>query len=65
MLCQSWMTNLIVAFVEFLLVALLSLAFCSNFRYCVFAKNTETEETTKYPPVIVWHHYTEGVPIFL
>ena len=27
-------------------LALLSLAFCQCFRYCVFAKNTETEETT-------------------
>ena len=35
----QFVTNLIVAFVEFLLVALLSLAFCSNFRYCVSAKN--------------------------
>ena len=48
----QFVTNLIVAFVEFLLVALLSLAFCSNFRYCVFAKmKMEELSMTKQFPV--------------
>ena len=35
-----FVTNLIVAFVEFSYLALISLAFCQCFRYCVFARNT-------------------------